>query len=390
MTAEIGRAANKSPTLTGRRPVIHKLLARSVIALGACAAGALLGVSAVHAADFSAEYVFGDSLSDRGNIAEVENVLNFEKTGKFLGNFPDPPSNHDSFTNGPVAVQLLAQSLGLNADPSLWLTGFKDPANLFGPGFAPGTNYAVGGATSADANAAIPGINLPEQVAAYTGLVSDHADPNALYVIMIGGNDVRNVASEPNPGTGAAAITDGVNTEVAAISTLSGEGAKHFLVVNVPNVGLIPEFAQDDPSRAGFATQLSQMYDADLAKGLHTLDPMLAAGTTLTDFDLFDFNASILADAHDLGFTNTTDPCFSMTPFSAAITPGSGCSPDNKVIDTFLFWDDIHPTAPVQALWAGAFLTAVPEPSTWAMLMLGFVGLGFAGYRRGARARAAA
>ncbi|HEY6733762.1 MAG TPA: PEP-CTERM sorting domain-containing protein, partial [Roseiarcus sp.] len=30
---------------------------------------------------------------------------------------------------------------------------------------------------------------------------------------------------------------------------------------------------------------------------------------------------------------------------------------------------------------------AVPEPSTWAMLLLGFAGLGFAGYHRGARAR---
>jgi PEP-CTERM motif len=25
--------------------------------------------------------------------------------------------------------------------------------------------------------------------------------------------------------------------------------------------------------------------------------------------------------------------------------------------------------------------TAIPEPSTWAMMVLGFVGLGFAGYR---------
>lgn len=31
-------------------------------------------------------------------------------------------------------------------------------------------------------------------------------------------------------------------------------------------------------------------------------------------------------------------------------------------------------------------VSAVPEPSTWAMLLLGFAGLGFAGYRRGPRA----
>jgi hypothetical protein len=32
--------------------------------------------------------------------------------------------------------------------------------------------------------------------------------------------------------------------------------------------------------------------------------------------------------------------------------------------------------------------TVVPETSTWAMMLLGFAGLGFAGYRRGASARA--
>jgi uncharacterized protein (TIGR03118 family) len=35
-------------------------------------------------------------------------------------------------------------------------------------------------------------------------------------------------------------------------------------------------------------------------------------------------------------------------------------------------------------------LTVVPEPSTWAMMMLGFVGLGYAAFRRGAKARVVA
>jgi hypothetical protein len=30
----------------------------------------------------------------------------------------------------------------------------------------------------------------------------------------------------------------------------------------------------------------------------------------------------------------------------------------------------------------GTFTTAVPEPSTWAMLLLGFAGIGFMAYRR--------
>jgi PEP-CTERM motif len=30
-------------------------------------------------------------------------------------------------------------------------------------------------------------------------------------------------------------------------------------------------------------------------------------------------------------------------------------------------------------------VTAVPEPSTWAMMLLGFAGLGYVGYRRAKR-----
>jgi phospholipase/lecithinase/hemolysin len=359
MTAEMG-PANKQRADRGDVQMTRTKLSSAVFALGACSSIALLGASPARAANFSAEYVFGDSLSDNGNLAAGLHT-----------SFPNPPSFDNSFTNGPVAVQLLAESLGLSANASLWLTAPSVPS---------GTNYAVGGATSALTSAGgTPGINLPEQVGAYSAFATGHADPNALYVIMIGGNDVRNAALG---GTGAPAITEGVDTELTAISTLSGEGAKHFLVVNVPNVGIIPEFAQENPTLAASATAFSQMYDTELSGGLADLD--LGAGATLTDFDLYDFNANILANAAAHGFTNTTDPCYTDAPGSAATTPECGANAEN--IDSFVYWNDIHPTAPVQALWAQGFEAAVPEPSTWAMLLVGFVGLGFAGYRRGARA----
>jgi hypothetical protein len=54
-------------------------------------------------------------------------------------------------------------------------------------------------------------------------------------------------------------------------------------------------------------------------------------------------------------------------------------------------------TAPERELFAfnNAFITAsiqtgVPEPSTWVLMMLGFAGLGYAGWRRGAKVRSAA
>jgi phospholipase/lecithinase/hemolysin len=369
MAAEIGWAVNKDPA-GGDVQMVHRSFSRAAFALSAFCSTALLALSAAQAAGFSAEYVFGDSLSDNGNLAELLRT----------GNFPNPPSFHDSFTNGPVAVASLAQHLGLSLTPSLWVTGFQDPLNLFGgASFAPGTNYAVAGALSA--NLSPVGINLVSQIGAYSAFTSFHADPDALYVIMIGGNDVRDAALD---GTGRAAVTTGVASELAAVSALSVQGAEHFLVVNVPNVGIIPEFAHDNPTLAPEATIFSQLYDQELAAGLAGLD--LGAGSTLTDFDLYDFNANILANAAALGFTDTTDRCYTNTPGSAATS--AQCGPDAENIDSFLYWDDIHPTARVQALWAEGFEAAVPEPSTWAMLLVGFGGLGFAGYRTRARAAA--
>ena len=331
------------------------------------AAASLLAGTAVvgtaHAGPYTAEYVFGDSLSDRGNLAEI------------LGaNFPNPPSNHDSFTNGPVAVQLLAQSYGLNANPSLWVSGFTDPHGLFGgASFVPGTNYAVAGATSAfQAVGGPPGINLPQQVGAYGLYSGGHADPNALYVVDIGGNDIRNAAIQ---GTGTSAIAAGVNTEVAAIKTLAAEGASKFLVVNVPNVGLIPEFMQDNFNLAGLASTLSVEYDTLLASEVTGLDL-----PGLRQFDLHTFNANLLTDAASLGFTDTTDRCYTSTPFSAATSPQCGAGAAN--IDSFVYWDSIHPTARVQALWAGGFEEALPEPSSVALIGVGLLGLVAVGRRR--------
>ncbi|MDP9097032.1 MAG: SGNH/GDSL hydrolase family protein, partial [Pseudomonadota bacterium] len=164
----------------------------------------LAAAASAQAAPYTAEYVFGDSLSDNGNLAEVF----------YRRNLPNPPSYQNSFTNGPVAAALVANQLGLDLRPSLWVTAFTDPFKLYGSGaYVPGTNYAVAGAQSAENG---NGINLAAQVGAFGALTGGKADPNALYYIEIGGNDVRNAALK---GTGSPAIAAGVQTELAQIQT---------------------------------------------------------------------------------------------------------------------------------------------------------------------------
>ena len=58
--------------------------------------------------------------------------------------------------------------------------------------------------------------------------------------------------------------------------------------------------------------------------------------------------------------------------------PSNACDPS-----TAEYWDGIHPTAFAHSVIADAFIAAaVPELSTWAMLLIGFAGVQFTAYRR--------
>ena len=330
------------------------------------AAGVALALTvstAAHAGPYTAEYVFGDSLSDNGNLAEAF----------YRRNFPSPPSYHDSFTNGPVAAEVLANRLGLTLTPSLFLTGFQDVFGLFGgPSYVAGTNYAVAGATAAATPAfgGIPNANLPQQVAAWSAHVGGIADPNALYFVLSGGNDVRNAALN---NLGSAGIAAGVNNELASIQLLINRGARNIVVVNVPNVGVIPEFTQDHPTMAAAATSLSQQFDAALSSGLGGLSR--PSGTTVNLFDLYAFNTDIIANAAFYGISNTTDRCYTNTPLTPQATAACGVNGAN--IGQYFYWDSIHPTGTVQGLAGNALARAlgVPEPSTVLLLGIGVLAL---------------
>lgn len=340
-------------------------------------------------AKYSALYVFGDSLSDRGNLADA------------LGHhFPSPPFYHDSFTNGDTAVQVLAQRLGLNADASLFATGFQD---VHGLGYVSGTNYAVAGATAGTAlGQGVPGLNLSTQVGAFLAHQGGVVSASSLLTVFIGGNDVRTAAHNGTTNANgsvsynAAYITDGITSELAAITTLLGGGALNLLVVNVPDVGAIPEFTTYSPAgQAAAATAASQAYDAQLATGVASI-AAANKSANIKLFDLYGYSNYLAANAASLGITNTTQPCYVsydgvtntpattlvINPACGPIDPATGQATN---IGQFQYWDPIHPTAKVQAAFGNAlgdFIAGVPEPDTWAMMLIGFGSIGFAMRRR--------
>jgi hypothetical protein len=64
-------------------------------------------------------------------------------------------------------------------------------------------------------------------------------------------------------------------------------------------------------------------------------------------------------------------------------SPSSDLKRGSDESDTPPRWkDDLYPLYPLYPLYLLSEVPAVPEPSTWAMMILGFAGIGFMAYRR--------
>lgn len=332
-----------------------RLLARAAAGLSLCAA-----LSAYAASPYSGLVVFGDSLSDSGNNTTLMSSLpggvpQLPITGD--GYYSKFPSLAGTYSDGQVWTQYFAQSLGLPLVPSA----------------LGGTNFAFGGAqTGIDGNEPLaPGFpfSMRTQLSFYLGATGNVADPHALYVVAGGGNNIRvaleAMAAGADPASTSQAMVAGYAADMAGIvADLKLAGAQHFLVMNTPNFGLTP--LANAMGVSAEATALSFEMNAALQVAL--------AGTGVNTFDMFGFMTSVVEAGAASGFSNWTNAC------GAAV---NGCD-----LGSALFWDGIHPTTLAhQQLAAAVLATAVPEPATTALFVVGLAGIAL-GRRRGAALQA--
>lgn len=312
-----------------------------------------LAGAVANASGYSHLFVFGDSLSDGGNNA----LLIGTAPGQVIsgdGYYARIPYASGTYTNGQVWTQYLAQSLGLPLTPSL----------------AGGGNYAFGGAETGLNGSDVPAIpgfpfSMKSQLGMYLNASGGVADPNALYIVSGGGNNVRAaleaIAAGADASSTFASTVAGYTADLAYIVTgLQAAGAQHVLVLNTPNFGLTP-LAQS-MGAATAASQLSYAMDQALSAQL--------AGSSVMSFDLYGFLTQTVAAGTASGFSNLTQACGA---------PSNGCDPS-----TALFYDAIHPTTLGHELLAQAvYATAVPEPEQFMMLVAGLALLAWRQRRSG-------
>lgn len=173
----------------------NRTFALSALRLATCAA--LLSSASALAWDNLT--VFGDSLSDGGNV----------------GRFTFDGSQHALYD------EILAARLGENLQPSA----------------AGGRNYAQGGAVAVPA--LDPQLNTQDQLAAYLQSTGGRADSNGLYIHWIGANDIGQ-AVLMTPLTARTTVANSATAAASQVGTLLNAGAGTVIVPNVPQLGVTP------------------------------------------------------------------------------------------------------------------------------------------------------
>lgn len=289
----------------------------------------LLSGAAGADAPFNRMVVFGDSLSDPGNAF----VLLKRVAVRPYALIPDAPYARGGlhFSNGETWIERLARDIRLvsSAGPALQVP------RVF-------SNYAVGGAR------ARPGtlFDLATQVGLFLGDFSGGAPADALYIVFVGGNDVRDavaaLAFDPSGATSTGILGAAVNAVADNIVMLSAAGAGTFLVANAPNLALVPAIrALQDPAVETAAAALSAAYNASLAAALAALEATLPV--TIHRLDVYRLINEIVASPATVGLINVETAC--ITP---DVLVGAECARP----DEYLFWDGIHPTRAGHAILA--------------------------------------
>ncbi|HMS26758.1 MAG TPA: SGNH/GDSL hydrolase family protein [Burkholderiaceae bacterium] len=262
--------------------------------------------------DYTQLIVFGASLSDNGN---ADNLV--------PGLHPGAPYYPGRASNGLLWIDEFAAQLGNSVKP--FIKG--------------GSNYAVGGArTCGITGTSVHPLDMCEQVSVYLAQVNGKADANALYVVdtTAVGNNIFGVV---NNGLSHSAITDDAPADIRRLmDKLYIAGARKFLVNNLPNVGDTPKGRNSTASST--ITSLSNQFGAALENELNSF----RSSRIGTSIKIADFKSTV---SSAVGFSNTTDACY---------VEGAGVCANP---DSYVYWDNLHPTAAMGRSLAQAALNAL-------------------------------
>lgn len=282
----------------------------------------LLFSSLVFANPLNKIVVFGDSLSDTGNLYEyMEHKLP-----------QSPPYFAGRFSNGPIWVERLIQSY-YPSESSQHLV-----------------DYAFGGAgISADESDDVL-FSLRRQINDYLATNQGTADENSLYIVWIGANNYLGLPEDVER-----ALNDANNGMIRDILHLVEAGAKHIFLVNIPDLGQTP-IAKAFKAKETLS-YYSQRHNELLFEKFNELQ-QLHPEVEWIYFDVGNEVKKIIANPERYGFENVTETCYDVEVLRAPkpfkfrwkINPTPKVEAD--VCEGYFYFDPVHPTVHVHRILA--------------------------------------
>jgi phospholipase/lecithinase/hemolysin len=296
------------------------LLSFAAFAVLACA------TALAQARAYSTIIVFGDSLSDTGNVLHLsEDKFGVPVPGPLI-----PLENYTlgRFTDGPDTSPHAVRYFGVWVEQ---LAAALPGQPLVINSLDHGTNYAYGFATTANGfstlsfginNDSVQVENIGQQITDYLA-TNPHIDDYTLFVVWGGATDLLS-ATSPKDVLGAAA------RQTLNLQRLIQAGATQFLVPNLPPLGLAPRF-NGSPATSVPASAASLLFNSYLATGIAILkDFYPRRHLTFYQLDVFNLLLRIVASPGSYSLTNVKDRAQDLPPTGNP--------------DTYLFWDNLHPT----------------------------------------------
>ena len=269
--------------------------------------------------------VFGDSLSDNGNLYEyMKHQLPVS-----------PPYFEGRFSDGPVWVERLMSSYY----PTTMNEHLLD--------------YAFGGAGIMEDDDGESGFfTLHSEMDSYFISHQDKADEHSLYVVWIGSNNYLALPEGDEIEKTLKNVDAGIQH---GLQRLVDKGAKHIMVINLPDLGRIPLAREFDAVEV--LSYLSKQHNDILQKRVNDLQHVHPEVQWIY-FDVDVLLHDIMNDPESLGYTNITDTCYE----EAAERPSANTvlrmvstvkpSFKNGACNGYLFFDPVHPSGPTHVIMA--------------------------------------
>jgi phospholipase/lecithinase/hemolysin len=249
---------------------------------------------------FSRIFAFGDSLSDSGNVYSMTFHL-----------YPAAPYWNGRFSNGPTWVEVLGTKYSLVIKASR----------------SGGTNYAYGGAQTGYGNSSSGTPNADTQISSFTSAVGSFSG-NDLVTLWVGANDLINGQTD------VSIPTTNIYNECVRLKNL---GARYLLVGNVPPLGFTPRFL-GTADEAG-KNAISQSFNTALHSRMVAFRAAFPT-VRVIEFDAYGLFMAVRSDPFGFGLVDVTHS------YTATDRTGNP--------DTYLFWDDLHPTRVTHAFLGSA------------------------------------